>query len=124
MHESVRKQFVAAAEKDMPNSVSRMYWEMKENGKVSGTDDVEAAYTIGAFVEASMAGTPATLKIFVLAMMHYPEWQLRLQQEVDEVCWGARMPVLADSPRLPVVRAVLKEMIRWRPALPGGKSPA
>jgi cytochrome P450 len=100
-------------------SLSRDFWEtMKEKRELS---DEEAAYTLGAFVEASMASTPSTLKIFFLAMLHHLQWQIKLQKEVDEVwdssngfaCW-------AEREKFPTARAILKEIIRWRPALPGG----
>jgi Cytochrome P450 len=116
----------------------------------------EAAYTLGAFIEASMAGTPAALKLFFQAMLWYPEWQDRIYEEICQVCgvlpaelqqqnhgkednhrkssgsvgFGdgdgdgearkPRMPSLLDAPCLPITRAVIKEMLRWRPTLPGG----
>ncbi|KAF7503559.1 hypothetical protein GJ744_003632 [Endocarpon pusillum] len=112
----------------------------------------EAAYTLGAYIEASMAGTPAALKLFFQAMLWYPQWQERIYEEICQVCGRVssdtspqretgseqsppqhpsghkqikerkkpRMPELSDLPRLPVLRAVLKETLRWRPTLPGG----
>lgn len=132
----------------------------------------EAAYTLGAFIEASMAGTPAALKLFFQAMLWYPEWQDRIYEEICKVCGSVsplerhslgrsrsrsrsksksktgegdgdekatgniietrsegerrssgskpRMPELRDTPHLPIIRAVIKEMLRWRPTLPGG----
>ncbi|ERF75002.1 hypothetical protein EPUS_08047 [Endocarpon pusillum Z07020] len=111
----------------------------------------EAAYTLGAYIEASMAGTPAALKLLFQAMLWYPEWQSRIYEEICQVCGRVssdttqretgseqspqhpsspgrgdeekkkpRMPDLSDMPRLPIIRAVLKETLRWRPTLPGG----
>ena len=63
-----------------------------------------------------------TLRIYMnkYAMAHYPYWFEKLQKEIDEVC-GDRMPSMADSPRLPTLRAILKEGLRWRPPVPTGK---
>jgi hypothetical protein len=44
---------------------------------------------------------------YILAMTLYPQWQIRLQEEVDRVC-GDRMPEPKDSPKMPVLRAVIK----------------
>lgn len=46
----------------------------------------EAAYTLGAYIEAAMAGTPAALKLFFQAMLWYPEWQERIYDEICAVC--------------------------------------
>jgi len=52
-------------------------------------------------------------------MVHHPEWFKKCQQEIEEVCNGA-MPTLKDAPRLPILRACIKETIRWRPNIPTG----
>ncbi|KAM0341693.1 hypothetical protein ACHAPU_009941 [Fusarium lateritium] len=44
----------------------------------------------------------------------YPEWQRKLQEQVDRVVGGDRLPCFEDIPDLPVVRAVVKESIRYR----------
>ena len=46
--------------------------------------------------------------------MAYPEWQTKLQQHLDEVVGPNRIPAWTDIPQLPLVRAVVKEMIRYR----------
>lgn len=50
------------------------------------------------------------------------EWQKKAQEEVDRVC-GDRMPTTADAPALPIVRACLKETLRWRSGVPLGSPP-
>jgi len=39
--------------------------------------------------------------------------------DIAAVC-GDRMPVLSDMPDLPIMRAIVKEGLRWRPAVPTG----
>ena len=105
-------------------SLARIYWRSKPKWDADGVTEEEAAYTFGAFVSASMAGTPPALKSFVLAMLWYPAWQEILCKEVERVagetgerelrrCW-----VYKD--RMPIARAVVKEVLRWRPAMPNG----
>ena len=53
----------------------------------------------------------------MLAMIAFPEVQRRAQAEIDAVVGLSRLPTFSDAPRLPYVRAVVKEIIRWRPAL-------
>jgi cytochrome P450 len=53
-------------------------------------------------------------------MVAFPEVQRRAQAELDAVVGRARLPTFADAPRLPYVRAVIKEVLRWRPAFERG----
>ena len=52
-------------------------------------------------------------------MVYHPEWQSKAQDEIDEACHGS-MPSLADMPKLPILRACIKESMRWRPNVPTG----
>lgn len=56
----------------------------------------------------------------MLAMVLHPIWYLKLQKEVDEVCGDDGLPYLDHVPKLPSVRAVIKEVLRWRPVTAGG----
>ena len=44
--------------------------------------------------------------------------QRRAQAEIDAVVGRNRLPTFADAPRLPYVRAIMKEILRWRPVAP------
>ncbi|KAH7014698.1 cytochrome P450 [Macrophomina phaseolina] len=81
--------------------------------------DGEGAYVIGTLFEAGSGTTAAAMMSFCLAMCHCPEWQKRMQDEIDTRV-GDRMPGFDDMPNLPTVRAVIKEVLRWRPVTAGG----
>ncbi|KNG47597.1 hydrolase protein [Stemphylium lycopersici] len=81
----------------------------------SGVDDLAAAYTCGGLIEAGSETTGTTLNNFALCMVLFPEVQRRAQQELDAVVGGDRLPVWDDEARLPYVRSVIKEVLRWRP---------
>ena len=53
-------------------------------------------------------------------MIAHPEIQKRAQDELDAVVGRSRAPTFADSPNLPYIQALVKESLRWRPALPLG----
>lgn len=61
--------------------------------------------------------------IFMLAMVLYPEVQARAQAEIDSVIGEGlqRLPHWEDRSSLHYVEAVLKETLRWHPAVPLGK---
>ena len=53
-------------------------------------------------------------------MLAYPEFQLQAQRELDAVVGRSRIPSFADMPHLPFICAMVKEVLRWRPAVPLG----
>ena len=55
---------------------------------------------------------------WTLAMLAYPETQVRAQAELDAVVGRTRLPTFADYPHLPYIRAMVKELLRWRPIAP------
>ena len=48
-------------------------------------------------------------------MLHYPEKMHKAQLELDTVVGRERMPEYSDYDNLPYVRALLNEVLRWRP---------
>ncbi|KAG2090009.1 cytochrome P450 [Suillus discolor] len=69
---------------------------------------------------ASYETSAATLMIFSLAMVLYPEVQKRAQAEIDSVVGKERLPTFEDRASLPYIEAVLRETWRWQPVTPLG----
>ncbi|KAI1312048.1 cytochrome P450 2C3 [Xylaria venustula] len=87
--------------------------------KSEGISEVEASYVIGQMAIAGALTIGSPIQSFLLAMLHYPKWQRKLQNEIDLVCEGA-CPQWEDRKKLPILRACVKEVIRWRPPVPTG----
>ena len=71
----------------------------------------------------SMGGAETTsgmMAWWMLAMLAYPESQARAQAELDAVVGRARLPTFADYSHLPYIRAIVKEILRWRTVAPLG----
>ncbi|QRV73542.1 cytochrome P450 family protein [Ceratobasidium sp. AG-Ba] len=64
--------------------------------------------------------TTNTLLVFVLAMLLFPETQLKAQEEISVVIGSNRLPTLDDRSSLPYLERLLQEVLRWCPILPGG----
>lgn len=62
----------------------------------------------------------AALAWWMLAMVTYPDVQKRAQAELDAVVGRTRIPTFSDFQHLPYIRAMVKEMLRWRPVDPVG----
>jgi cytochrome P450 len=69
---------------------------------------------------AGLDTTVATVVSFFLAMVIYPDIQLRAQAELDEVIGRGRLPEFSDRKDLPYVHAIVSECLRWLPVLPMG----
>lgn len=85
-----------------------------------GLSNNEGSYVIGTLFEAGAGTTAAAMTSFCLAMCHSPFWQEKLHEEVDRVATDDRTPDFDDLPNLPTVRAIVKEVLRWRPVTAGG----
>lgn len=55
-----------------------------------------------------------------MAMALHPETLQKAQAELDRVVGTERMPRIDDRAGLPYVDAVIRETLRWHPAVPLG----
>jgi cytochrome P450 len=60
------------------------------------------------------------MKWWMLAMVAFPETQRRAQAELDAVVGRSRIPSFSDLDGLPYLRAMVKEVLRWKSILPVG----
>lgn len=98
---------------------TKLWLEKAQGLEKSHLSKHEAAHAIGSNALVAIVTIGSPLHSYFTAMCHYPSWQPRLQEEIDRVC-GDRLPTMADMPNLPVLRAVVKETLRWRQPTPLG----
>jgi cytochrome P450 len=60
------------------------------------------------------------MESLVQALVKYPDELSNLQQDIEKQVGSSRLPDFSDIPHLPRVRAVVKEVLRWRPVTAGG----
>ncbi|GLB38280.1 putative cytochrome p450 [Lyophyllum shimeji] len=75
----------------------------------------------GMAVTCYVAGTESTssaLSIFLLAMVLYPQCQLKAQEELDAVIGRGRLPEFSDRASLPYLESLLHETLRWNHPVP------
>ncbi|RFU31324.1 hypothetical protein B7463_g5000, partial [Scytalidium lignicola] len=76
--------------------------------------DEESVHTFQAIIDGGTRSPHSNLLMFLFLMMEFPQWQKKLQNEVDEVVGKDQMLSYADIPNLPTVRAIVKETLRYR----------
>ncbi|KAH8997761.1 cytochrome P450 [Lactarius hatsudake] len=78
----------------------------------------EMAWFAGTLFLAGAETTSTTMSWWALAMIAHPEVQKRAHIELDTIVGRSRTPTSSDAPNLPYIQAMVKEVLRWRPALP------
>lgn len=108
--------------KNMANGTQRPCWAQRflSENKHALSGEKEASNCIGMLALMGVLTVGGPLQYFLMSMVHNPEWYKKCQEEVDRACKG-RLPTLADSPNLPILRACIKETVRWRPNIPTGE---
>lgn len=81
------------------------------------TDDYmqHLAFTL---IAAGTDTSAATLLMFFMAMLLFPEVQKKAQKELDTVIGDSRLPSLEDYPQLDYVGRMVQEVLRWGPVAP------
>ncbi|KAJ8494799.1 hypothetical protein ONZ45_g13113 [Pleurotus djamor] len=80
----------------------------------------EATWTASTLYLTGTETTSTQMMWFILAIVLHPSVQVRAQKELDRVIGRQRMPTLDDYNDLLYIRAIVKEVLRWRPATPMG----
>ncbi|KAF8799105.1 cytochrome P450 [Phlegmacium glaucopus] len=75
--------------------------------------------TAGVVFAAGADTTVSTTHTFFLAMVCFPDIQMKAQAELDRVV-GGRLPDFDDMEDLPYISALVKEVLRWQPVTPYG----
>jgi cytochrome P450 len=106
----------AHAKGESKPSYTKMFLEEQEK---SGVREEEGQYIVGMMAIAGALTIGSPMQSYILAMCHYPQWQDMMREEIQRVC-GDKCPTWEDRAQLPTIRAVVKEVIRWRPPVPTG----
>lgn len=87
------------------------FLQNRDEYEVSDKEADSAFYTL---LSGGTRTTHNALLGFLHLMMVHPDWQEKLHIEIDSVVGSGRLPSWSDLPNLPVVRAIVKEVIRYR----------
>ncbi|KAF4944836.1 hypothetical protein FSARC_14568 [Fusarium sarcochroum] len=113
-----------ASDNYRPSYVSKLVHQCEQDGPADTTlchDDEEAiAWSAASLYGAAADTTVITLTTFTLAMVLFPQVQLRAQNEIDSLTGSNRLPSFQDRDRLPYINALVKETLRWWPIAPMG----
>jgi cytochrome P450 len=72
----------------------------------------------GGFLDAGAKTTISFIESTILALVAYPEYQRKIQAEIDTALGGDTMPGFDDLEQLPYLKAFMQEVLRLRPVGP------
>ncbi|KAJ7310003.1 cytochrome P450 [Mycena albidolilacea] len=93
---------------------------LMENTEKDALSVRESAWLTATLYAAGAETSAGQMEWFMISMILYPEVQTAAQQQLDEIVGRGRMPTLADYDHLPYIRAIVREVLRWRTVLPLG----
>ncbi|CAK3859612.1 related to purine nucleotide binding [Lecanosticta acicola] len=107
---------------EVPDSLSKLLLELRER------ESIPLSETHFSYVPASLFGagsdtTASTLCSAFLALVTHPSVLRAAQAELDRVVGPERTPLFEDEAKLPYLRALCKETLRWRPVAVLGGTP-
>ena len=99
-------------------SLTETLLDLKKRGEADADTLSEAHF---AAIPATLFGagsdtTTSTLHSAVKAFVTHPHVQQFARAEIDQVVGKHRSPTFADQAKLPYIEALIKEILRWRPA--------
>nr|AFM35728.1 17-alpha-hydroxylase [Thamnaconus septentrionalis] len=83
-----------------------------------GLSDDHVLMTVGDIFGAGVETTTTVLKWAITFLIHHPQVQRRIQEELDRQVGLDRPPHLNDRGRLPYLEATIREVLRIRPVAP------
>ncbi|KAI0791963.1 cytochrome P450 [Abortiporus biennis] len=85
-----------------------------------GLTEKERAWMAGVLYGGGTSTTSAVVLTFILAMASFPDVMKKAQAQIDKVVGRNRMPNITDKADLPYIRALIREVFRWRCVGPTG----
>ena len=74
--------------------------------------ETQLIHSLSDFFQAGTETTSTSVRWAIVFLLHNPDIQIRLQEEIDQVVGGGRFPSLADRKSLHYVEAFLTEVLR------------
>lgn len=106
----------------VPDSLCKLLLEMREKEPVP-LSELHFSYVPASLFGAGSDTTASTLCSAFLALVTHPSTLRAAHAELDSIVGSDRTPTFADEASLPYLRAMCKEVLRWRPVAVLGGTP-
>ncbi|PSN72189.1 cytochrome P450 [Corynespora cassiicola Philippines] len=107
---------------DIPDSLCKLLIELREKEHIP-LSDRDFSFIPASLFGAGSDTTASTLCTAFLALVTHPETLEAAHAELNAVIGTSRSPTFEDESSLPYIRALVKEVLRWRPVAVLGGTP-
>jgi cytochrome P450 len=107
---------------DIPDSLCKLLLELREKEHIP-LSDRDFSFIPASLFGAGSDTTASTLCSAFLALVTHPETLSAAHEELDAVIGSSRSPTFDDEVNLSYIRALVKEVLRWRPVAVLGGTP-
>lgn len=107
---------------DIPDSLCKLLLELREKEHIP-LSDRDFSYIPASLFGAGSDTTASTLCTAFLALVTHSETLHAAHHELDTIVGADRSPTFEDEANLPYIRALVKEVLRWRPVAVLGGTP-
>lgn len=101
-------------------SASLTVKELGSDNNLLFANEEEAKCAVGMLCTVAIFTIGGPAIVFIVAMILHPEWQEKIRAQIEEVIEENEMVDLKHSPQLPILRAAIKECVRWKSTVPLG----
>ncbi|KAL4639974.1 steroid 17-alpha-hydroxylase/17,20 lyase [Arapaima gigas] len=108
-------------QRDLLDALLRAKSSLENNNTMTqdvGLTDDHLLMTVGDIFGAGVETTTTVLKWSIAYLIHHPEVQKKIQDELDSKIGMQRHPQLSDRGKLPYLEATIREVLRIRPVSP------
>ncbi|XP_036402384.1 steroid 17-alpha-hydroxylase/17,20 lyase [Megalops cyprinoides] len=116
-----KAQYSDDTQRDLLDALLRAKRSAENNNSATrnvGLTDDHLLMTVGDIFGAGVETTTTVLKWSIAYLIHYPQVQKRIQEELDSKIGMHRHPQLSDRGSLPYLEATIREVMRIRPVSP------
>ncbi|CAE6479831.1 unnamed protein product [Rhizoctonia solani] len=99
-------------------NTNTLSFKLRSSETASGLSRHFQAYIAGLVLEGGSDIVAGAILTCILALVYDTSAQDRARQEIDALYDEDTLPSWADEQSMPFLRAVIKEVLRWRPPLP------
>ncbi|XP_077865560.1 steroid 17-alpha-hydroxylase/17,20 lyase-like [Saccoglossus kowalevskii] len=121
--ESELEHHIATFDREKPRDMIDMILIEREDSDMKADDMYSNAHIIQSLIDLLSAGVETAIsatKWLLIELIHHPDIQAKIHQELDEVIGGDRLPVYSDRQNLPYVEAAIYEALRIHSTVPLG----
>ncbi|CAE6425215.1 unnamed protein product [Rhizoctonia solani] len=100
--------------------LDNLAYKLRLNEGSTGMTRHRQAHVCGLLLEGGSDIVAAVISTCIMALVENKVYQKRAQDEIDALYTEEALPKWGDEQKMPFIRAVVKEALRWRSPLPMG----